>query len=491
MRVPIFILAALVAVVEWSPSLAAPERKGNISVGEARREVGVVASFQNFPTDYRLDRLGELVAEDEYYHLFIVHLSKARAWRTLVFANSGDYLGFYQTKNPPVELERDGIIYPGDSYNVESGDEEEGEFDSGDANIIRFGPGGPPDEVKFENKTYTFVSSPKRVRPDDPSYRYLWLANRVADAINRSRYKTVRDYFSEHALGRISEQQTVAILSSVREKLGKVDKVGAPWVQSEGVAVLPVTFDRAVAGLKLMLDADDKIVGMWVLPFTTAFPEVGFNQVPMSLPVEGQWRVLWGGETRATSKYFGDRVSHNAREFVISNRFGKTYRDEGRRNNDFFAFGKPVLAPAAGKVVAVVKGVEDNQPHSPNPFDRLGNAVMIEHATNEFSVIGHLMFESVRVRVGQEVQARQLIGQCGNSGDSSQPSVYFHLQDSPNILSGSGYRPVFEDLYIWESGGTDVAPRHTPVRGEFVQQRSAPKEAPPAGDGGNAEPTGE
>ncbi|MDF7807439.1 peptidoglycan DD-metalloendopeptidase family protein [Pontiellaceae bacterium B12219] len=472
----------------WAYVSVAETRKKNISIGEARRELGVVAAYQNFPERYRIDRLVVLKAEGEYYHVYLCYLKPTREWRTLVYSNSGDYLGYYETIDPPVATDKDALIFPAGDYSAASGDFSEGDYDSGNVYTIRFGADGPPDEVKFEDRTFTFVSSPRRIRPENPAYRFFQLANRVAASVNAGRYKNVRDDFSEEALNRISEEQTVAILRGLRSKFGRIDRVGDPWVQSETTGVMPITFERSVAGLKLTLSDDDKIQGMWMLPFKTAFPEIGAFTTDLRLPFEGQWRVLWGGDARDQSKFFGSRVSHNALEFVVSNRFGKTFVGEGTDNEDYFAFGKTVRAPAAGTVVAVINGVEDNQPRAPNPFDRLGNAVMIEHGTNEYSVVGHLMNKSITVRVGERVVAGVPIGRCGNSGDSSQPSVYFHLQDSGSLLAGSGYKPVFKNLYVRKDGKTTIVPELSPERGGFVQQRSVPlKKAAPAGEGRQTE----
>lgn len=458
---------------------AADMRKRPLSIGEARRELGVVAAYQQFPEKYRIDRFNTLEADGVYYHVFLSHLPRRDRWRTLVYANSGDYLGYYETVDPPVETEKDALVYPGASDSSLNGDFVEGEFDSGDAYIVRFSATGPPDEIKFGQQTFIFVSSPRRIRPEDPAYRFNLLANRVADSINRNRYKGVREDFSKAALERISEEQTIEILSGVRKRFGRVERVGAPWVQSDTTAVLPITFERTVAGLKLMLSEDNKISGMWVLPFKTAFPDLGKNETVLRLPVNNQWRVMWGGDRRNQSKYFGSRVSHNALELVISSRFNKTFRREGKRNKDYFAYGQPVVAPAAGTVVAVINGVEDNRPHSPNPFDRLGNAIMIEHTAHEYSVVGHLMKNSITVRVGERVVAGLPIARCGNSGDSSQPSVYYHLQDSAYILAGSGYKPLFSNLYVWKKDRADIMPAYSPVRGEFIQQRSVLQKADP------------
>lgn len=456
---------------------AAAARKRPLSIGKARRELGVVAAYQNFPENYRIDRFNTLEADGVYYHIFLSQLPRSYRWRTLVFSNSGDYLGYYETADPPVETEKDALIYPGPSGSSINGDFVEGQFDSGDAYVVRFSAAGPPDEIKFEQQKFVFISSPCRIRPDDPAYRFNQLANRVADLINRNRYKAVLEDFSDEALERISEEHTVGTLEALRKRFGRVEQVGAPWVQSENTAVLPVTFERTVAGLKLMLSDENKIVGMWILPFKTAFPDLGKNKTVLRLPVKNQWRVMWGGDQRNQSKYFASRVSHHALELVISSRFNKTFRSEGKRNRDYFAFGQPVVAPAAGTVVAIINGVEDNRPHSPNPFDRLGNVIMIQHAQDEYSVVGHLKNNSISVRVGERVVAGLPIARCGNSGDSSQPSVYYHLQDSAQLLAGSGYKPFFSNLYVWKDGTAEIFPDYSPERGEFVLQRSVVQKA--------------
>lgn len=467
-------------------------RKNNISIGEARRELGVVAAFQDFPEKYRIDRFVALEPGGEYYHIFTCEFREREVWRTLVFANSGDYLGYFETIDPPVDYEKDALVYPGPDYSSENGDFEEGAFDSGNAYTIRFSAQGPPDVVKFESRTFDFISSPRRIRPDDAAYRFNQVANRMRDCINSGRYNKIREDFSPEALARIPEERTEAVLENTRKKFGRVQRVGDPWIQAVDTAILPITFKSAVAGLKLTLSEEDKIVGMWILPFKEAFPDIGKNQVPIRLPFNGKWRVMWGGDTRDTSKYFGSRVSHNAREFVMANRFGKTYETDGAKNKDYFAFRKIVRAPAAGTVVAVINGVEDNPPHAPNPFDRLGNAVMIEHSTNEYAVVGHLLKNSIRVRVGDRVAPGLPIGLCGNSGDSSQPSVYFHLQDSKQLLAGSGYQPIFNQVYLRKEGETLVLPEYAPVRGDFIQQRSVPvKKAESAGESGQSEAVGD
>lgn len=48
----------------------------------------------------------------------------------------------------------------------------------------------------------------------------------------------------------------------------------------------------------------------------------------------------------------------------------------------------------------------------------------------------HLQRGSVRVRAGDEVRAGDLIGACGNSGNSTEP--HMHMQGRPNPGNASG-----------------------------------------------------
>ncbi len=481
----------VVFVVLLAVGTGAQERKRNITSAEAERAVGEVAAFQGFPEKFRLARMGSVEAEGRHFHIFTTYLDETRRWRALVFANSGTYLGYYETADEPAELEKGGIVYPGGSYSIATGDEEEGVFDTGNAHIITFGPDGPPAEVKFEKRRFTFFSSPKRVQPENPGFRFVAVADRLVNAMNHGRYARARDEFGEQARARLDEEQTRLVFSNLRMRLGKVEHLEVPWIQDEETAVFPATFERGMLGLKMTLEENDKIAGLWVLPFETAFPDIGKNQTPLGLPFAGRWRVLWGGTTRETSKYFGNRGRHHALEFVVADRYGNTYLEEGRRNEDYFAFGRPVLAPSDGTVVAVVQGVPDNRPGAPNPFASLGNAVVIQHATNEVSVIGHLMDKSIVVKEGDVVTARQQVGRCGNSGDSTQPSIYYHLQDSPVPLGGSGYRARFAGVLVWKQGLAHASQEHVPSRGEYVEQHGvSSEERLPPRDGAEPEEPG-
>jgi murein DD-endopeptidase MepM/ murein hydrolase activator NlpD len=55
---------------------------------------------------------------------------------------------------------------------------------------------------------------------------------------------------------------------------------------------------------------------------------------------------------------------------------------------------------------------------------------------------------TVGVHPGEFVRQAQPIGLCGHSGHSSEPHLHFHLQDSPDLLSGMGLPIPFSNVII-------------------------------------------
>ena len=114
----------------------------------------------------------------------------------------------------------------------------------------------------------------------------------------------------------------------------------------------------------------------------------------------------------------------------------------------FAGFGRPILAPAAGTVVATHDGEPDHEarrsqlalvPYLLTQRERArGGAVGLagNHVTialsphGPFVLLAHLRQGSVSVRPGDTLSTGQPIGACGNSGNSTQPHVHVQVIDS-------------------------------------------------------------
>lgn len=143
---------------------------------------------------------------------------------------------------------------------------------------------------------------------------------------------------------------------------------------------------------------------------------------------------------------------------------GASHEGEGLTNGDYYCFGQPIRAPAAGTVVAAVDGVADNTPGEFADDAPLGNHVVIDHGAGEYSFLAHFMEGSVKVAPGQQVESGDQLGACGNSGRSSEPHLHYHLQTSADFGRGEGLPAQFQD-YL--ADGERVA-RGEPVRGQRV-----------------------
>ena len=74
---------------------------------------------------------------------------------------------------------------------------------------------------------------------------------------------------------------------------------------------------------------------------------------------------------------------------------------------------------------------------------------------------------SVRVKVGQRVSAGQILGRTGNSGNSSEPHLHFHVQDLPDLFGDAKGLPVRFADYI--ADGRRVS-SGSPVQGQFISR---------------------
>ncbi len=133
-------------------------------------------------------------------------------------------------------------------------------------------------------------------------------------------------------------------------------------------------------------------------------------------------------------------------------------------NEDYFAFGQPVYAAGAGRVVGMHDGEDDNRRVDPSAYARRetaggGNYVVIDHLNGEFSWFGHLKKGSVKVVVGQSVQQGDVLGEVGASGESLFPHLHYELRTGPGIKA--------EGLPSYFDGFRRVGSQRPSVKGQL------------------------
>ncbi len=165
----------------------------------------------------------------------------------------------------------------------------------------------------------------------------------------------------------------------------------------------------------------------------------GRDAVTATSPVVGEWFALQAGRNPATNHHRLIRSQAFAAD-LVQVVDGRTYHGPRERLASYAAYDEPVTAPVAGRVVHVVRDLEDSQIGDRDPEHPAGNHVVIELRRGIYVLLAHLKSGSVEVRTGQAVQAGDLLGRIGNSGNSSEP--HLHLQamtrvslDDPNVRS--------------------------------------------------------
>jgi hypothetical protein len=221
----------------------------------------------------------------------------------------------------------------------------------------------------------------------------------------------------------------------------------------------------------LVWSFDEKaaIIGFRLKPSRTAAPAASAayeTKTRLALPVEGEWTVVWGGRTLAENYHSFTTDQRYAIDLTITIE-GREHRGDGKRNEDYFCFGRPVRAPAAGRVVIAADGIPDNEPGRKNFVHPFGNHVVLDHGNGEFSILAHFQKGSVLPSAGSRVEAGELLGRCGNSGSSNAPHVHYHLQGGPTPGKGKGLPASFED-YL--ANGEEVT-RGEPVRGQRIRRK--------------------
>jgi Peptidase family M23 len=269
-------------------------------------------------------------------------------------------------------------------------------------------------------------------------------------------------------------QQIVDQLGAETEVLGEkvIDPPPAPgitvYVRSARFANVPMVLD-----VMMVTDEAGLIHGMSVRPQQQAAGQPAPSEfleyqtkTPLRLPFEGDWYVFWGGRTVAQN-YHAAHVDQRFAYDLVVRRDGSSHSGDGSRLDQYYCWGQPILAPGAGTVVTLVDTLPDQQIGSRDPGNAAGNHVVIDHGNGEFSLLAHLRAGSVAVRQGARVEQGQKLGECGNSGNTSEPHLHYHLQNGPRFGGAAGLPAQFSG---YAADGQPVT-RGEPTQGQTVRHQ--------------------
>ena len=291
----------------------------------------------------------------------------------------------------------------------------------------------------------------------------------VADSFeqryNRGDYRAIFNSFGPEMQKALPLEQTEEFLTGLMQQAGQIEQRTFSWYE-QSYACYKTQFERALFSLNISISRDQTINGLFIRPFKERnMPVLKRNSTKMSLPFKEEWTVIWGGDTKEQNYHVESEAQKGAFDMVITDNAGKSYKTDGTSNEDYYAFGKELLAPCNATVVLAVDGIKDNRPGTMNPVYVPGNTVILKTAGNEYLLFAHFKQHSIVVKEGQTVQKGDLLGLCGNSGNSSEPHLHFHIQNVEDMNTATGAKCFFDQLMVNGVEKTD----YSPVKGEKIK----------------------
>ncbi len=229
--------------------------------------------------------------------------------------------------------------------------------------------------------------------------------------------------------------------------------------------------------------------------------------VLLRLPFTGRWltqmsparRVPSHGTHLMGSSYAIDFVGVDRMHRLAPTRDWRTWLSTEPPER-FFSFGREVLAPCTGEVVAVHDGEADHDARR-SPVTLLGYAltqasrvragvaavagnhvVLADETSGAFITLVHLRRGSLRVSPGQRVRTGQVLAECGSSGNTTSPCVHVQATDRTDFRSAVGLPLLFGDFRVWGTTTSSTSrSRGLPEEGSVVEP--LPARAQPGSSG--------
>ncbi len=308
-------------------------------------------------------------------------------------------------------------------------------------------------------------------RPHEDSSRVDQVESELIRRINAKDGRGIVALYGSSMLKALPEDKTGPFFAKILDDVGRiVSSQKLPGPDEAGAGLYRLAAERGALLLELYVDGDGKVTGLTVRHASNdgSDPPVAKSGIPLALPFRGQWLVFWGGDRPELNRHVTYPSQRRAADLVFVGPDGAMHRGDGKKNEDYYAYGQDVLAVADGTVITAIDGVPDNTPGSLNRLAVFGNVVIIHHTNSLYSAYAHLQPGKVRVKVGETVKQGAVLGLCGNSGNSSQPHLHLQLQDGPLIEKSWGVEPVFKDVAVVRNGKSLKMAEYTFLKGDVV-----------------------
>lgn len=173
----------------------------------------------------------------------------------------------------------------------------------------------------------------------------------------------------------------------------------------------------------------------------------------LSFPLQGGvYHVIHGGNHPILNYHNVNPAQRFALDIVELNPAGT--RAMGFYPSDlerYTIFGQTIHSPCEGEVIEVRDGLPDLTPPEADGEHLAGNHIVVRCGEDDVDVVlAHMMEGSIAVTQGERVEAGQVIGRVGNSGNTSEPHLHIHgvRTGSGSTLDGEGVPLLFDGRFL-------------------------------------------
>lgn len=206
------------------------------------------------------------------------------------------------------------------------------------------------------------------------------------------------------------------------------------------------------------------------LQYTVA--RVELSRVPLPViesPLRGDGWVAANGCCNSDIVHRGSTQSvngslFNSQRYAIDwmrlDQHGQLVHGDPSDVHNYPDYDAKVYAVADATVIETLDELDDNIPGKlPDPTTLTlrtvdGNHAILDIGRGLYAFYAHLKKGSVAVHVGDRIKAGMVIGNLGNSGNTSAPHLHFHLMDGPSSLGSEGVPYVIDQFTM--SGQVDI-----------------------------------
>ena len=305
---------------------------------------------------------------------------------------------------------------------------------------------------------------PLLVKGQSENPNYAGKVSEFQQAYNNGNYGLIFNMFDTKMQQVLPMNKTRDFFTNnVKSKMGNIVQMQFLELR-DGAHIYRTRFDKAVSDIMFSLDAANAVNGFYIYPPRPSdAPIIERNRTLVRLPFDDEWFVFWGGTTLEENYHVAIDNQKYAYDLLVMKE-GKTFDGDPKKNQSYYAYGKLIKAPCNARVVSVIEGVADNTPGEQNTNDVTGNTVILQTDNDEFLLFAHLKEDSIRVQQGQDIYSGDVIGECGNSGNSTEPHLHLSLQNTADFPITTGGKLFFDSILVDGVVQRDYLPR----KGEYI-----------------------